>query len=61
MTAKPKKSPDTVTCAQCGTTVVDTDAIYGQRFLSVENEWRPQTLCRSCAQQLPADQYRWSA
>jgi len=49
-----------VACASCGTMVSDTDAVYGQRFLTVENEWRLQTLCRSCASQLPADQYRWS-
>jgi len=58
--SKSRKSPDTVKCANCGNAVPDSDAVYGQRFLSVENEWRPQTLCRPCAEKLPADQYRWS-
>jgi len=57
---KAKKAVDTVVCAQCSNSISDSDAIYGQRFLSVENEWRPMILCRSCAIRLPTDQYRWS-
>jgi len=60
MTPKPKRSPETVVCAQCGNPVAETDAVYGQRFLTVEAEWRSQTLCQSCAGKLPPDQYRWS-
>jgi hypothetical protein len=62
VTARPKKpaavAQDLVTCAQCGTVVPDTEAVTGRRFLTVENEWRPQTLCAPCASRLGPTQYR---
>ena len=57
---KTKKSPATVTCANCGNKVAANKAAHGKRFLSVENEWREQTLCGPCAQKLPPDQFHRS-
>ena len=43
-------------CEQCGAT---KDLLHGERFLSVENAWITQTLCRTCATALPSGAYRW--
>ena len=53
---KPTKADIKDPCASCGAT---TDLVHGERFLSVENEWRIQTLCKTCIAQLPAGSYRW--
>lgn len=51
---KPPKQPSDP-CAECGSL---EDVIQGERFLTVEAEWRPQPLCTACANRLRPEQFR---
>ena len=53
--AEPPRKQPSDPCAECGST---DSVIQGKRFLSVEDEWRDQVLCQSCAAKLGPARYR---
>ena len=51
----PRAKKPSEPCAECGST---TNTIAGERFLTVEAEWREQVLCQLCAAKYGPTQYR---